>query len=562
MGEKRAIGIDIGREALKYVVVTMQKNNVVVDTCGVRFLHVPAEADTAAWRTAATAALKELVAEKRIPTGAAVITAPTAHTLIRALKLPTATLDKNLADDAKQQLPFPLETLDWSTITVATDGDQSHVSLVAVKKDVNAELLALMADAGIDVAGIESGALALGNVLLRAHGGSVTPASAILSIGASATNLTIVDGTKVWMRTLPVTGSAMVAALCKNLTLTPEQARETLANSVNLAGQPDTDNDATKNVRAAITRLIMEITRSLTFYKSQLNGDKPAKLLLTGGYAAIPGVHEFLADRLKMDVEPLAVFAGASGGDADQAQLLSEAFGCALSAAGAATYALNVLPAELKTQRAFDRKKPLLIAAAVLLTIVFAGLFAQAMVKKGQAVERAAAAQATLERAQRVDRQIQDINKKLNAELKESENLRRVVWDRDMYAQFLEAVAAALPTNAWLNGVETRTFAELYEKERSLLPATSAERAMTVEDEDALARIVRIVLRGGCYGKWEEINAAMHTVPGVARANQSGLTQWKKYIDFELEADLDWNGNGVRDYDEIKQAYSVQAKGR
>jgi type IV pilus assembly protein PilM len=563
VGDKKVIGIDLGREALKYVVITVQKNTVAVEASGVRTLDLPNDADNAAWRAAAVRTLKDWAAEKKLPTSTVVVTAPSAHTLLRALKVPTATLDKQLAEEAKQQLPFPLEELDWSATTVATEGDQSHVSLAAIKKDINADLLALLAEAGLQAAAVESGALAIGNVVLHAAKGAVTPATAVLSLGATASNLTILDGAKLWMRTLPVTGAAIISALAKTLNVSEAQARDTLFTGINLAVQQEGESDATKNARAAITRLIMEITRSLTFYKSQLNGDKPQKLLLTGGYATIPGLREFLAERLKIEVEPLAVFAATRGVGADaQAHLLGEALGCALTGAGLTPYSLNLLPTDIQAQRQFDRKKPLLIAAAALLALVFLGLFVSTTMKKSTAQQRLLAAQEQLATAERYDADIGKIRRQLDVQFKETENLRRVLWERDLFVQLWQAAEKVMPTNAWVNGVETKTFGEIYEKERAGLPVNSPERSMTVEDEDALARVVRVVVRGGCYGKWEDIEAAFRAVPGVSHVSQAELTQWKKYIDYALDADLDWDGNGTNDYLDTKQAYSVQARSR
>jgi len=562
VGDKKVIGIDLGREALKYVVIAVHKNTVAVEASGVRVLELPNDADNATWRAAAVRVLQEWISEKKLPAGAVVITAPSAHTLLRALKIPTATLDKQLTEEAKQQLPFPLEELDWSAITVATEGDQSHVSLAAIKKDINADLLALLAEAGLQAAAIESSALAIGNVVLHAGKGTVAPATAVLSLGASASNLTIVDGTKLWMRTLPVTGSAMVGALAKTLAVSEAQARTTLFNDINLAVQQEGDSDAAKNARAAVTRLIMEITRSLTFYKSQLNGDKPQKMLLTGGYASIPGLREFLAERLKIEVEPLAVFAGTTGTAGAQANLLGEALGCALTGAGLTPYSLNLLPADIQAQRRFNRKKPLLIAAAALFALVLIGVLVSTSHKKSVAQARAIQAQELLARVQAVDASITATRRALDAQFKETENLRRVLWERDLFVQLWQMVEKSMPTNAWVNGIETKTFADVYEKERAALPANSPERTMAVEDEDALARVVRIVVRGGCYGKWEDIETPFRAVNGLQHVSQNELTQWKKYIDYALEADLDWDGNGTNDYLDVKKAYSVQTRSR
>jgi len=557
VGDKNAIGIDIGREALKCVVVSAQRGAVKVTNCTSVRLEVAADADAATWHAAVVKALGELRAKKAIPDGPVAVTAPTAHTLIRALKVPTAKFEQQLPEEAKQQLPFPLEELDWDAVTVGSEGEQSFVSLAAVKKDITADVLAMLAESGITAQRIESGALALANVLLQAGGGSCSTPTAVLTLGATAANLTIVDGTKVWMRTLPVAGTALVTGLAKALNVTEAAAREELAANINVAVQAENETDAVKNVRATIMRLVMEITRSLTFYKSQLNGEKPQKLLLAGGYSMIAGLREFLADRLKMPVEPLEVFGAASGGDTAHAAWYGEALGCALAAAGAAVYQLNLMPKDIIAQRELDRKKPFVLAAAAVLLLLFAGLYGMKLQEKGKLMQVAQAARAQADTARQFDQQIAKIEASMRVEDGKSVNLRRVLWERELYPYVLQQFAAVVPSNVWLYGVDTVTFGEVYERERLTTSGRGATRMVVIDDPELLARPVRVIVRGGSYGDgaWTEelpvVEKKITAVPDFVALRQTALKRNKKYAEFDLEVDLDFDRNGKADFTDI-----------
>ncbi len=557
MGDKKIIGIDLGRESLKCVVLSVAKDKARVEACRATRLAIPVDADDEAWRGAAIDALKTWREEKILtPECTIVVSVPSAHIVTRALKIPTETLGEQIAAEADRQLPFSLSEVDWDYAVVGEDGDQSQITLAAAKKEAISGVMSLLGEAGLAAAAIDSGALALGNLCLHAQGGSCSVPTAILSIGATASNLTVIHGERVWMRTLPVTGASIITSLCKNLSMSEEEARDVVFSKVNLAGQQDTESNADKNVRATITRLVMEVTRSLTFYRSQLGGEKPEKLFITGGYSAVHGLAGFLGGRLKIDVAPLQVFEGLEGGDTDNALWFGEALGCALAGAGLAPYALNLLPKDVQFQQILDRKKPWVIAAACLLAVLFLALFGAVLLKSGSVKDAAAAADEKLTDVSRYDREISKVQKQINKQLAEDENLRRVLCSRDLYTSALQEICKILPSNVWLSGVENITFGDIYEQERMETDEMKPGTIAIDEQSEIYVCPVRVLLRGGCYGNWTaempKLQEKFKKLPGIAGFTQRRMTKEKKYYTFEINVDLDGNGNGVADLTDIK----------
>ena len=91
----------------------------------------------------------------------------------------------------------------------------------------------------------------------------------------------------------------------------------------------------------------MEITRSIVNYRTSLSGEKPAKLLLTGGYAKIKGLDAYLQDKLKTDTAYLDAFSSFEGESGDSFAF-AEALGALISVSGKSPYSVNLVPSNLQ----------------------------------------------------------------------------------------------------------------------------------------------------------------------------------------------------------------------
>ncbi len=569
MADKKVIGIDLGSESLKCVALSISNESVHVTSCQAECLNIAPDADDKAWREAAGNILKKWKSENIITEDALITaTSSSAHTLIRALKIPTADLQQKITEEADKQLPFPIAELDWDYEVVGEADDQSYVTLAATKKDLTNEIVSLFADNGIEVSALESGALALGNVLLHANDGKCQEPTAILSIGATASNLTVVHGAKVWMRTLPITGEAFVSSMCKALSMSDEDAKKAIFSEINLSSSPANDSDSAKNLRAGITRLVMEITRSLTFYRSQLNEEKPNKLFVTGGYSAISGLKEFLKERLKLEVESFGVFQKVEGKNENK-QWFGEALGCALAAADMTTYSFNLLPNNIQFQQKLDRKKNFLIAAAYLVVVVFVALFFITKLKSKDVTAKYDEAGIALDDAERFNSKINKIKKEIIAETKEAEEYRKVLADRDLYTYLISEITKVMPSNMWLSGIKSITFGEIYDLESAETDFGRGGRTIRIDEEDPIRKeTVRLTLIGGCYGdeEWtnqkEELQENFKKISGIVGFSEKALTTYKQYSTFEIDVALDLNENNISDVKDIKESFSKGKKKR
>ena len=82
--------------------------------------------------------------------------------------------------------------------------------------------------------------------------------------------------------------------------------------------QSETVDKVSKSVRSMMTRLHQELNRSINFYRSQMGGNKPELLLLTGGSSVIPYTDTFLREKLRIETDYFNPFNNVASGPDEQ----------------------------------------------------------------------------------------------------------------------------------------------------------------------------------------------------------------------------------------------------
>jgi type IV pilus assembly protein PilM len=127
-----------------------------------------------------------------------------------------------------------------------------------------------------------------------------------------------------------------------------------------------------KIIRNSMTRLHAEITRSISFYRSQQGGTQPQRVYLCGGSANLPYIREFFSEKLQMPIEffnPLRNVTVSDSVDLEaagkMAHTLGELVGLAIRSAAEAPMELNLEPASVTRAKTLARKQPFMILAGV-----------------------------------------------------------------------------------------------------------------------------------------------------------------------------------------------------
>jgi type IV pilus assembly protein PilM len=340
---------------------------------GMSALAAPLDAENAS--TVLTPALMEIMREKGIKPGKVAICVSGQMVFPRfAAITPVGSsekFDQLVRYEIEQNVPFPIDEMvcDRQILGDTENGDKA-VMIVGAKVDQIEAITDAVASAGFTPEIVDVAPLALTNVLKAARGDG--ECAVILDIGAKTTSLVIVEGEKLYNRSIPVAGNQITKEIAQLLGCTPEEADGYKRESayVSLGGVTEDEDETldrmSKVCRAVMTRLHAEISRSINFYRSQQGGGTPAKLYLTGGTSLLPQVDQFFRDSLQIEVEylnPGELLGGVDLG-AD-AVYLAVSTGVALHAAGASAIAINLLPPSIVEARAEVARIPFVAFGAI-----------------------------------------------------------------------------------------------------------------------------------------------------------------------------------------------------
>jgi type IV pilus assembly protein PilM len=340
--------------------------------------------------------LSELKARLGWKSGRVACAVPSQGVFARFVKIPKVEPDKVgqvLHFEAQQNVPYPIEDVAWAyQVLPESDPDKLGALILATKIDQLEAAVEAMTASGLTPDLIETSPVALYNAF-RYNYPELQGCTLLIDIGARATNLIFAEGDRLFIRTVPVGGSSISAALQKrfedrsfNEVEELKCARAFIPPPGNPTDGPDADAaEAGKVARTVMTRVHNEITRSITFYRTNQHGSAPMRLLLAGGGVSLPYTLEFFNEKLSLPVEffnPLRRLGVAPDLDAAAlpaaAHTLGECAGLALRDFSPDTpLQIDLRAPSLVAAEQDRRRHPFLAVAAALLVgaLLLAGLF-------------------------------------------------------------------------------------------------------------------------------------------------------------------------------------------
>jgi type IV pilus assembly protein PilM len=352
----------------------------------------------------------------------------------RFVKLPPIQADnveQLVTFEAQQHVPFPLEEVVWDYELIDGAAEKEAV-IVAIKGDALDEINGTVNESGLATAEVDVAPMALYNAFRAAYG---QPEESVLlvDIGAKTSNLLYMEGTRFFTRSVPVGGAAITAAIAKEYHISFLDAEhQKISNGlVGLGAGYDQQMDEAVSalamvIRNALGRLISEITRTTSYYRSQQGGSAPRRVVLAGGGANLPYTLEFFQEKLNLPVEyfnPLQAVTLAKDLDVERVQreahMMGELVGLALRGVGKSQLHIDLVPLTVEQARAADRRKPYLIAAAA---ILIAGMGAWTFMKNLAATKATEEARSMLEQRD----SLAPLKSQIDGLLKKEAALRRI----------------------------------------------------------------------------------------------------------------------------------------
>ena len=439
---KRYLTLDIGASSVKLAEYEGGKGGLTLVNYGIAALAAPLDAGNAG--ALVSPALLEIVREKGIKPGPVAVSISGQMVFPRFASIAAAggadKFDQMVRFEIEQNIPFPIDEMICDRqILGDNENGEKNVMIVAAKIDQ-----------------------AITNVL-RYIGAADEGCVVVLDIGSKTTSLVIVDGDKLYNRSIPVAGNTITKEIASALGCTADEAEgyKREAAYVALGGvvedEDETRDRVSKVCRAAMTRLHAEVSRSINFYRSQQGGSVPVKLYVTGGTALLPQLDRFFSESLQLEVEYINPFSVVEVGpkvdsEAIEADgiLLPATVGLAIHMAGLATFAINLLPPSLIKERADVAKIPFVAIGAVSLVAALALVMLAARRGAAEAEAESAAVAAEVSRLRSAESKVKDAIAAEEREAAKADVFRNLFDKRALSVTKIMAIRSALGNEMWI----------------------------------------------------------------------------------------------------------------
>jgi type IV pilus assembly protein PilM len=414
------------------------------------------------------AVLREMMGEMQIHGGQVNYAVPAQSVFARFVKLPAldaTKVDQIIAFEAQQNVPFPIDEVVWDYQLVGGGlGEQIQVVIVAIKRDLLDEINNAVEETALQTRIVGVASMGLYNAFCYSYP-DLGDCSLLLDIGARTTNILFIEPGRFFLRSIPLGGSAITAAIARefNESFTAAETRKKRDGFVGLGGayaepaDPDIAR-VSKIARSAMTRLHAELMRSVTHYRAQQQGNRLARIFLCGGGAGVPYVREFFHEKFQVPIEffnPLqhvTVSESASMQDvARSAHLLGELVGLALRSVTVCPVELNLRPASVVRRHDLEKRRPFFIAAAACLLLALLGWSAYYTRAAQVAQQTTPAVRQKNDTMHVAEVRLDKLKKQITALDNIAAPLIAAVNDRNFWPQILEDLNSHLPeSDIWI----------------------------------------------------------------------------------------------------------------
>ncbi|MBI3077295.1 MAG: type IV pilus assembly protein PilM [Deltaproteobacteria bacterium] len=310
-GSKNVVGLDIGSSSLKLVELSESRRGVRLENLAL--VPLPPEAIVDGMVQDAqvvTDAIKELVASQKLK-GRLVATSVSGHSvIIKKITLPAMSqkeLEESIQWEAEQYIPFDIHdvSLDFQILGPSHTPDQMDVVLVAAKKEMVDEYVAVLSRGGLKPAVMDVAVFAIENMYEANYSVDEQEVVALINVGASFTNINVLKGREsVFTRDLAAGGNRVTAELQKELSL-PFQEAEAVKCGKGAGVDPA---QAEPVIRMAASVLATEAQRCLDFFSITSSDERVQRIYLSGGCVRLPSFQAAIEEKTGCPVETLNPF--------------------------------------------------------------------------------------------------------------------------------------------------------------------------------------------------------------------------------------------------------------
>ena len=309
--KKDIVGVDIGSSAVKLVQLREVKGGYQLRKIGILPLAAEAIVDNTLMDSSSIVeTVKILLASQNVTAKEAVCSISGNSVIIRKISLPVMPveeLEDQIHWEAEQYIPFDINdvNVDFQVLSPdEQDPSKMNVLLVASKKDIINDYLAVFAEAGLKLVVVDVDSFAVQNAYETNYEAEYADVVALVNIGASIMNLNIVSGgVSLFTRDVQMGGNLYTEEIQKQFGLNSEDAEAMKLSAA------DSDDPRLRDILQRLNETIaIEMRRSLDFYNSTAGEGRISKVYLSGGGAKTAMLMEAVQQRLSLPVEILNPF--------------------------------------------------------------------------------------------------------------------------------------------------------------------------------------------------------------------------------------------------------------
>ena len=314
---KSVVGLDIGSSSIKLVHLKETKRGYQLLAFGMAQLPPEAIIDGALMNsTVIVSTIRDLLRTHRVKHKEAGIAISGHSVIIKKITLPAMTdqeLEESIQWEAEQYIPFDINdvNIDVQVLTPEpTDQGQMDVLLVAAKKDMINDYLAVVQEAGLSPMVVDVAAFCVENAFEVNYDVPTSDTVVLCNIGASTININVLaNGITAFTRDISMGGNQFTEEIQKQLNVSYDEAE-----ALKLGGGAVGDEDSV--VPQEVERVIVgvsetlagEIQRSLDFYAATAVDSQLSRIYLSGGTCKIPSLYKIIENKVGVPVDIMYPF--------------------------------------------------------------------------------------------------------------------------------------------------------------------------------------------------------------------------------------------------------------
>jgi type IV pilus assembly protein PilM len=292
------VGLDIGSSAVKLCVLKETKRGLELQAFDHTSLPPETIVDGALMNATVVAdAINELLNRNKVRHKETALSVSGNTVIIKKITLPLMTqeeLEESIQWEAEQYIPFDINDvfIGFEVLAPRTEQGQMDVVLVAAKKEMINDYVAVCHETGLEPLVVDVDAFAMQNMYEVNYGFHENETVVLLDVGNAVVSMNVVtEGITVFTRDLSIGGSDITEEIQKQLNITYREAEMyKMGKSPGGGGDEVLPQEVENIIQSKAEDMANEIQRSLDFYAATAADSNVDKIVASGGTAAIPSL--------------------------------------------------------------------------------------------------------------------------------------------------------------------------------------------------------------------------------------------------------------------------------